>query len=538
MVQGVITQTELLKAAAQDPLDPGVAPTQSPPGVAPEQLILKVTSSYPVSRCRVFNEAEPAVAYVKELYEDSVKTIRKAVWQFAQSESNTVEQPREATYPIAVVEVTVDDIKNFRETAAFGVMRGPGLYAATITRPDIFQEYYVDQLTLIMSRYNVPVLVGLSDTAIPLPFTAKGRQSLVERRAADLLKNKHKTDLHQAFVMPDLNYVDDCVPNGAAPTNMEAGLKPMSLFNALRVDFSLQRLTHYTDTSPEHFQRFVLLTNYQRYIDRFVNWGQDTILRKEGGYSHLIGPGDVVLADRELNATTTIEIISSHAQMPAYHMVRPDNLGITMIDIGVGPSNAKTITDHLAVLRPHCWVMVGHCAGLRMSQNLGDYVLAHAYVREDHVLDNDLPLWVPLPAIAEVQLALQEAVANVCGQDSLKTSLRTGTVVTTDNRDWELSVTEMKKRFKQCRAIGLDMESATIAANGFRFRVPYGTLLCVSDKPIHGDIKLAGMANEFYTQRVGQHLKIGLEAMRLLRENYIHSLQSRKLRGFDDPPMR
>ena len=101
--------------------------------------------------------------------------------------------------------------------------------------------------------------------------------------------------------------------------------------------------------------------------------------------------------------------------MPAYHLTRPGHGGITMINIGVGPSNAKTITDHIAVLRPHAWLMLGHCAGLRNTQALGDYVLAHGYVREDHVLDADLPTWVPIPPLAEVQVALEEAVAEVTG---------------------------------------------------------------------------------------------------------------------------
>ena len=68
-----------------------------------------------------------------------------------------------------------------------------------------------------------------------------------------------------------------------------------------------------------------------------------------------------------------------------------DGRGVTLVNIGVGPSNAKTITDHLAVLRPHGWLMVGHCGGLRQSQLIGDYVLAHAYLRDDHVLDDMLP---------------------------------------------------------------------------------------------------------------------------------------------------
>ena len=127
-------------------------------------------------------------------------------------------------------------------------------------------------------------------------------------------------------------------------------------------------------------------------------------------------------------------------QMPAFHLIRPRHSGISMVNIGVGPSNAKTITDHIAVLRPHVWLMVGHCAGLRNSQSLGDYVLAHAYMREDHVLDDDLPVWVPIPPLAEVQVALENAVAEVTGLAGfeLKKIMRTGTVATIDNRNWEL----------------------------------------------------------------------------------------------------
>jgi AMP nucleosidase len=194
-------------------------------------------------------------------------------------------------------------------------------------------------------------------------------------------------------------------------------------------------------------------------------------------------------------------------QMPAYHLKREDGDGITLVNIGVGPSNAKTITDHIAVLRPNCWLMLGHCAGLRRSQLLGDYVLAHGYVRDDHVLDQDLPSWVPVPPIAEVQVALQEATAKVTGlrgQD-LKTRMRTGTVATTDNRNWELRFNELFGELNLSRAIAVDMESATVQANGFRFRVPYGTFLCVSDKPLHGELKLRGMANSFYRERISPH---------------------------------
>jgi AMP nucleosidase len=215
--------------------------------------------------------------------------------------------------------------------------------------------------------------------------------------------------------------------------------------------------------------------------------------------------------------------------------VRKGHAGITMVNIGVGPGNAKTITDHIAVLRSHAWIMLGHCAGLRTTQQLGDYVLAHGYVREDHVLDDDVPLWVPVPPLAEVQLALEGAVADVSqlrGYE-LKRIMRTGTVASTDNRNWELRPQRTPlRRFSQSRAIAVDMESATIAANGFRFRIPYGTLLCVSDKPLHGEIKLPGMANQFYRDRVDQHLRIGMRAMELLRQQRPEQLHSRKLRSF------
>ena len=227
-------------------------------------------------------------------------------------------------------------------------------------------------------------------------------------------------------------------------------------------------------------------------------------------------------------------------QMPAYHLSRADGQGgVTIVNIGVGPSNAKNITDHLAVLRPHCWLMVGHCGGLRQSQAIGDYVLAHGYLRRDRILDDLVPPEVPVPALAEVQVALQEAAAQVTGErgDALKQRLRTGTVVSYDDRNWELRWSQERRRINLSRAIAVDMESGTLAAQGYRLRVPYGTLLCISDKPLHGEIKLPGTASAFYQRAVGEHLRIGIAALDLLRGN-LAALHSRKLRSFDEPPFR
>jgi AMP nucleosidase len=296
----------------------------------------------------------------------------------------------------------------------------------------------------------------------------------------------------------------------------------------------LRRLYHYTGTDPEHFQNFVIFTNYQFYVDAFVQLCQQRLTSGEAGPEAFVGPGNVMMRNLHLGGGTTGMAPGRMPQMPAYHLVEPGDRGISLINIGTGPSNARNVTDHVAVLRPHAWLMLGHCAGLRNTQRLGDYVLAHGYVREDHVLDHELPLWVPIPALAEMQVALEEAVGEVTGLSGfdLKRLMRTGTVASVDNRNWEISGPSVIRRLSQSRAVALDMESAAIAANGYRFRVPYGTLLCVSDKPLHGEIKLAGMASEFYRQRVGQHLQIGLKALERLKHQESERLHSRKLRSF------
>ncbi len=492
-----------------------------------------------VQELEAFTDAHEAVLRISEIYQKHCEMIQKAFDHLCNNEGDSLAEAlqtiKTATYPYAAIKVDTKDL-NKDVSLSFGVAHEPGVYGITLTRPDLFENYYREQFALIMERHNVPVYVGISNTPIPLPFA-------IDPSAASL-DPEQLWQMHNAFVLPNLTRIDDSIVNCTfEPENGQP--KPLAHFTAERVDYSLQRLHHYTGTNPEHFQGFVLLTNYQRYIDEFIQIGLHEV---ENGstYSHFVMPGDVVHSNPRFDKTETTGEHPKHLpQMPAYHLKMPDGQGITFINIGVGPSNAKNITDHVAVLRPHCWLMLGHCAGLRANQVLGDYVLAHAYVREDRVLDQDLPTWIPVPPIAEIQVALQEAVLNIAELNneehdihSLKVRMRTGTVVTTDNRNWELRINELSERFRQSRAVALDMESATIAGNGFRFRVPYGTLLCVSDKPLHGELKLKGMANTFYRDRVSQHLKIGLETCRILREKSVENLHSRKLRGFDEPPFR
>ncbi len=411
---------------------------------------------------------------------------------------------------------------------AFGRLEQPGTYTTTITHPDLFAPYLTEQLSLISREHAIEVSVTRSRQEIPFPYVLDGE-------AGAAMVGIAPQDIAKHFPSTDLALIGDELADGI---EIDDGPMPLSLFDGLRTDYSLARLAHYTGTRVEDFQDFILFTNYHRYVDEFVDWAARQI--HHDGNIALRGAGGLDLAQPTTDARAQLNDTAwRRHQMPAYHLMREDKRGITLVNIGVGPSNAKTICDHLAVLRPHAWMMIGHCGGVRASQKIGDFVLAHAYLRDDHVLDAVLPPEIPIPPIAEVQLALAGAAERVSGVQgaNLKQRMRTGTVVTTDDRNWELHYSDSAKRFSQSRAIAVEMESATIAAQGYRFRVPYGTLLCVSDKPLHGEIKLPGQANKFYEEAIAAHLQIGIEAVENLRKEG-DRLHSRKLRAFNEPPFR
>ncbi len=477
-----------------------------------------------------------ALSQVQLIYDQQIAHLRDCMQRYVAGE--TLPGRVRACYPfvrihtetVARATLEMPDIAQL----SYGFVAGPGTFDTTLTRPDLYAHYYLEQFRLLLKNHSVELEIGTSTQPIPVHFSFAEHDHIEGHLSAE-----RRMLMRDAFDLPDLAAMDDGIANGTyAPKAGES--QPLALFTAARVDYSLQRLRHYTGTSPDWFQNYVLFTNYQFYIDEFVRLGHEEMSRADSPFVAFVEPGNVVTRRSGLPAVAGDELGAAPPrlpQMPGYHLLRADRSGISMVNIGVGPANAKNITDHIAVLRPHAWIMLGHCAGLRSSQQLGDYVLAHGYVREDHVLDEELPLWVPIPALAEIQMALQQAVEDVTHLQGpeLKRIMRTGTVASTDNRNWELLPgNQPQRRFSQSRAVALDMESATIAANGFRFRVPYGTLLCVSDKPLHGEIKLPGMANHFYRERVDQHLRIGIRALELLRAGGSNQLHSRKLRSFSE----
>ncbi|APX89909.1 AMP nucleosidase [Brevirhabdus pacifica] len=486
----------------------------------PTQLPV-VTPDLP--EAQTFDNAEAAVARLEELYAGGTRFLAERFTEAAAQHSPT--RRYRAYYP--EIRLTTTSYVQVDSRLSYGHVSQPGSYSTTVTRPDLFRQYLIQQIGLLMRNHRVPVRIGLSDTPIPLHFAVAGDPDLsVPQEGAMAFP------LRDVFDVPDLNTTNDAIVNGYGFTHPD-GSGPLAPFTAQRIDYSLARLEHYTATRAEHFQNHVLFTNYQFYVEEFEAYARMKLDEDDSPYVAFVGPGNQEITEPHSPLPGPEKL----PQMPAYHLKRADGQGITLVNIGVGPSNAKTATDHIAVLRPHAWLMVGHCAGLRNSQRLGDFVLAHAYLREDHVLDDDLPVWVPIPALAEIQIALENAVEQVTELTGfeLKRIMRTGTVATIDNRNWELrDQSGPVQRLSQSRAIALDMESATIAANGFRFRVPYGTLLCVSDKPLHGELKLPGMASDFYRTQVLRHLLIGIRAMEELSEMPLERLHSRKLRSFEE----
>ena len=484
----------------------------------------------------------PIPTILKQLqahYDEAVSTLRADVIAFGKTGAKPPKRKRtDGSYAYPQLTLHYSGKGSEHEEAldrsrAFGRLEMPGTYTTTITRPDLFAPYLTEQLTLIMAEYDIDVTVGRSRQEIPFPYVLDGD-------AGAAMVGIAPQEIAKFFPSTDLSLIGDELADGIEFDD-DADM-PLSLFDGLRTDYSLARLAHYTGTKVGDFQDFILFTNYHRYVDEFVNWGAQQICAEDdaGGYTALTGAGGLDIRECVDNAQEQLSDTAWRKhQMPAYHLIREDGKGITLVNIGVGPSNAKTICDHLAVLRPHSWMMIGHCGGVRSSQKIGDFVLAHAYLRDDHVLDAVLPPEIPIPPIAEVQLALAEAAEQVSGVQgaNIKQRMRTGTVVTTDDRNWELHYSSSAKRFSHSRAIAVEMESATIAAQGYRFRVPYGTLLCVSDKPLHGEIKLPGQANKFYEEAIAAHLQIGLEACKRLREEG-DRLHSRKLRAFNEPPFR
>lgn len=577
------------------------------------------TSNFDGFEKKLFSTFDTLWEEVTRIYHQSVtsqqRTFEKFLAEYMQKvhtpefdtwKKDILEAIAHSTYPFIGLTPPHDLLGNENSWPDMAILK-KNEYWITITRPDVLEGYYREEFTRLTETYDkharkedapYAFWVGKSDVAIPLNFCINISKYA---HAIEQIEN-FSLVFSDFFIQPGLDEIDDRYIDGHlrnAPSfseklqparqpwfrktistqeNVAPPLHLFSFFDALRTDFSLQRLRHYTGTDPKHFQPIILLTNYQRYVEEFIkikveklDEGAALYMSKSNNLDYHITRESVeAIRHKDGHVDATILLPKTSSQMPAYHYKPSKNSGepgITIINIGVGPSNAKNITDHLAVLRPYFWLMIGHCGGVRWRQQLGQFVMAQAYVRDDHVLDDVLPTWVPVPIISELQRALKQSIKrnlrvlydkkveegtnhqNVSWLDFYRSKQRSGTVYTTDNRNWELLIyDEMIKKLELSRAIAIDMESATIAANGLRYRIPYAALLCVSDRPLHGELKMREMAQSFYEKSTSIHLNIALEAIDDIMTDGDEASttnrqlddikMTRKLRGLDDPLFR
>ena len=247
-------------------------------------------------------------------------------------------------------------------------------------------------------------------------------------------------------------------------------------------------LPRYTGRKLEDFTPYILLTNFNHYVELFAEWFD-------------------------------APIIGQHGNMP-----NCSANGITIINFGMGSPNAATMMDLLSAITPKAVLFLGKCGGLKKKNNLGDLVLPIAAIRNDGTSNDYLPPEVPaLPAFS-LQRAVSTSIRDA-GEDYW-----TGTVFTTNKRVWEYDE-RFKKYLEKTRAMAIDMETATIFIVGFANEIPTGALLLVSDQPmISTGIKTTTSDEKVTQSYVERHLRIGIDALMVI----IHNKKSVKHLRFDN----
>jgi AMP nucleosidase len=235
-------------------------------------------------------------------------------------------------------------------------------------------------------------------------------------------------------------------------------------------------LERYTGTPPEMFGKYILLTNFNNYLDIF----------------------------------SSIENAKRRGlDKPMPNVVSGD---ISMINFGMGSANAATVMDLLGSIQPKAVLFLGKCGGLKKKNSLGDLILPIAAIRGEGTSNDYFPPEVPaLPAFN-----LQKAVSTAIRDRSL--DYWTGTVYTTNRRVWEHDG-KFKEYLREIRAMGIDMETATIFMTGFANEIPTGALLLVSDQPMIPEGVKTDESDRLVTERyVENHIRIGIDALNMLKD--------------------
>lgn len=233
-------------------------------------------------------------------------------------------------------------------------------------------------------------------------------------------------------------------------------------------------LPRYTGVPLEGFGKYILLTNFIDYVQRFAK------------------RFDVAVAglDRPMQTATAGEI--------------------TILNFGMGSAMAATAMDLLSAVGPQAALFLGKCGGLKKKTTLGDLILPIAAIRGEGTSDDYMPPEVPaLPSFR-----LHKAVSETIKEEGLE--YWTGTVYTTNRRVWEHD-REFKTYLKEVRAMAVDMETATLFTVGFVNEIPRGALLLVSDNPLVPDgVKTEASDRKVSAEFVGRHLELGIRSLERL----------------------
>ena len=182
---------------------------------------------------------------------------------------------------------------------------------------------------------------------------------------------------------------------------------------------------------------------------------------------------------------------------------------ITILNFGMGSAMAATAMDLLSAVTPKAALFLGKCGGLKKTK-IGDLILPIAAIRGEGTSNDYLPPEIPaLPSFR-----LQRAVSSMIKKYEL--DYWTGTVYTTNRRVWEHD-DKFKAYLRDIRAMGIDMETATIFVVGFANGIPHGALLLVSDNPMTPDGVKTSKSDVTVTEKyVKRHLEIGIDSLKEL----------------------
>lgn len=368
-----------------------------------------------------------------------------------------------------------------------GIKLNDEFYGSSLARLDFFENYYKEECRSLKKKLDVPFFVGKSKFPMPLSLIAE-----------DLCLDLTQEQMTFRKIEPlSIELIEE--------GKLEKEHKPLHWFDAPRVDYSLNRLVHYTGSGPEHIQDYVIFVNYQKYIPTFIEYAKTQML--SGAYSDLVGPENWSIMEHGGEIPVFWHDATLLPQMPSYHLKRNDRKGISIINIGVGPSNAKTITDHLAVLRPRFCLMLGHCGSLRAEHSIGDYIIGDDHLMFDFGDQSN-----------KTMLSRASFLEHIFSNIQSQTKCHIGPVVSSCDRNWELRSSKISRGFEDIGAIGIDMEAAMVVQIAQKYGVPAASLLCVSDKPLHREVRLQKMAKSFYQQRLSTHLLDAISVMENIRE--------------------